>query len=135
MAQLKYSKQREAIKNYLQNCTTHPTADVVYTDLRKEFPNISLGTVYRNLSLLADLGEIRRISTDGDADFFDGNMHPHDHFICTRCHRVYDIELREADELIRLASMKFPGHIESYLLNFFGTCEQCTKETDTKSLH
>ncbi len=55
---LKYSRQREAIKNFLMTRHDHPTADVVYSNVRTEFPNISLGTVYRNLTLLADLGEI-----------------------------------------------------------------------------
>ena len=61
MAVLKYSRQREAIKNYLQSREDHPSADMVYDGIRGEFPNISLGTVYRNLSLLSDLGEKVRI--------------------------------------------------------------------------
>ena len=57
MAGLKYSKQRASIKDYLMHTTSHPTADTVYLHIKKEFPNISLGTVYRNLNLLADIGE------------------------------------------------------------------------------
>ena len=59
MANLKYSRQREAIKDYLSSVTTHPTADTVYMHIKEEFPNISLGTVYRNLSLLSDISEKR----------------------------------------------------------------------------
>lgn len=66
MSTLKYSRQRESIKVCLQGRKDHPTADMLYTDVRKEFPNISLGTVYRNLSLLSELGEIKRLTT-GDA--------------------------------------------------------------------
>ena len=62
MAALKYSRQRESIKEYLRHTTEHPTADTVYGNIRKLYPNISLGTVYRNLSLLVDLGEIRKLS-------------------------------------------------------------------------
>ena len=61
MATLKYSRQREAIKSYLASTTSHPTADTVYMHVRDEFPNISLGTVYRNLNLLTDLGEAMKI--------------------------------------------------------------------------
>ena len=61
MPALKYSRQREAIKSFLMTRKDHPTADVVYHSLRADFPNISLGTVYRNLTLLADLGEIARL--------------------------------------------------------------------------
>lgn len=63
MSTLKYSRQRESIKVCLQGRKDHPTADMLYTDVRKEFPNISLGTVYRNLSLLSELGEIKRLTT------------------------------------------------------------------------
>lgn len=63
MATLKYSRQRESIKEFLQTRTDHPTADVVYENMKLIYPNISLGTVYRNLSLLADLGEIKKLSS------------------------------------------------------------------------
>ena len=63
MATLKYSRQRECIRDFVQNCHEHPTADNVYAGIKEEFPNISLGTVYRNLSLLVELGEIAKIST------------------------------------------------------------------------
>ena len=56
MSNLKYSRQRESIKKQLMQRNDHPTADMIYTDIRKEYPNISLGTVYRNLALLSDLG-------------------------------------------------------------------------------
>ena len=68
---IKFSRQRESIKNNLMGRTDHPTAETVYSDIRQEYPNISLGTVYRNLSLLADLGEIQKISTENGPDRFD----------------------------------------------------------------
>ena len=61
MATLKYSRQRESIKEFLTGRTDHPTADFVYENMKQIYPNISLGTVYRNLSLLADLGEIQKL--------------------------------------------------------------------------
>ena len=61
MATLKYSRQRASIKEYLDHTTEHPTADTVYLHVREEFPRISLGTVYRNLNLLADMGEALRL--------------------------------------------------------------------------
>ena len=63
MATLKYSRQRASIKEYLDHTTEHPTADTVYLHVREEFPRISLGTVYRNLNLLADMGEAIKITT------------------------------------------------------------------------
>ena len=80
MPALKYSRQRESIKRFLMSRYDHPTADTIYLHVREEFPNISLGTVYRNLSLLTELGEIIKITTDGP-DRFDGNVKPHSHFL------------------------------------------------------
>ena len=73
---LKYSKQREAIKSFLAGRYDHPTAETVYLGIKEEFPNISLGTVYRNLSLLSDIGEIQKLSTGIGPDRFDGNAAP-----------------------------------------------------------
>ena len=68
---LKYSRQRESIKNFLVTRYDHPTAETVYMEIRKEFPNISLGTVYRNLSLLSEIGEIQKISSENGPDQLD----------------------------------------------------------------
>ena len=84
MAALKYSRQRESIKEFLRSRTDHPTADTVYENLRQIYPNISLGTVYRNLSLLSDIGEIRKLTNFGSADRYDGRVAPHSHFMCTK---------------------------------------------------
>ena len=91
MAGLKYSHQRESIKEFLMTRRDHPTADVVYDNMKTIYPNISLGTVYRNLSLLSDIGEIRKLSNFGGADHFDGNTEPHCHFMCTECGCVQDL--------------------------------------------
>ena len=85
MATLKYSRQRECIREYVQKCKEHPTADQVYAEIKREFPNISLGTVYRNLSLLSEIGEIQKLSNFGGADHFDGCVTPHCHFMCKEC--------------------------------------------------
>ena len=71
MKQLKYSRQRESIKACLMARHDHPTADAIYASIREEFPNISLGTVYRNLNLLVELGEIRKLRCGDGADHFD----------------------------------------------------------------
>ena len=102
---LKYSKQREAIKSFLVGRYDHPTAETVYLGIKQEFPNISLGTVYRNLSLLSDIGEIQKLSTGIGPDRFDGNAAPHYHFICTRCGRVLDIDL---DQMVWIISTSLP---------------------------
>jgi Fur family peroxide stress response transcriptional regulator len=74
MSVTKYSRQREAIKEYLAHTKEHPTADMVYMQIRKIYPNISLGTVYRNLNFLADKGEVQKIDCQDGSIRFDGNL-------------------------------------------------------------
>ena len=82
---LKRSKQRDAILSFLATRYDHPTAETVYLNIKEEFPNISLGTVYRNLNLLSEIGEIQKISSGVGPDRFDGNPAPHYHFLCKKC--------------------------------------------------
>ena len=125
MASLKYSRQRESIKEFLMTRTDHPTADTVYHQLRKIYPNISLGTIYRNLALLADIGEIQKICTGDGADRFDGRIAPHDHFVCEKCHCVEDIFLDDNEEITSAAQKKFDGKIHSHTTTFYGICKKC----------
>jgi Fur family peroxide stress response transcriptional regulator len=97
-------------------------------NIRQEFPNISLGTVYRNLSLLADIGEIVKISTGDGGDRFDSKTHSHYHFICTECKAVIDLELRNLDHINELAAVNFGGQIKGHTAHFYGLCEDCLKK-------
>lgn len=132
MKTLKYSRQRESIKELMQSRCDHPTADTVYENIRMIYPNISLGTVYRNLSLLADLGEITRITTDGGADRFDGNTAPHNHFICRGCHKVIDLDMETIDYIQDIAAKNFHGEIDGYTAYFHGLCEDCVREKEIR---
>jgi Fur family peroxide stress response transcriptional regulator len=127
LAALKYSRQREAIKNYLMSTETHPTADTVYLYVKKEFPNISLATVYRNLNLLTDIGEAIKITLPGDADRFDGIVTPHNHFFCTSCGKVMnlDFNMKELEEINITAAENFDGKIEYSNITFYGKCSNC----------
>lgn len=127
MAALKYSRQRESIKEFLMTRTDHPTADMVYENMKLIYPNISLGTVYRNLSLLSDLGEIKKLSSFGGADRFDGRTEPHCHFMCTDCGCVIDLETENMQDILKSAGEHFNGKITDCSARFFGVCEDCMK--------
>ncbi len=127
MKTLKYSKQRESILTFLATRTDHPTADVVYENIRQIYPNISLGTVYRNLSLLSERGDILKISCGDVSDHFDGSTYPHYHFICRECHSVIDLDMDNIDFINTLASTRFNGKIEGSSTYFYGLCENCQK--------
>jgi len=127
MATLKYSRQREAIKEYLMNTKEHPTADTVYMHIREQYPNISLGTVYRNLNLLASQGEIIKLNCDDGSVRFDGKSDPHYHFICNRCNKVLDLEMEPIDHINAIANTGFDGKIEGNVTFFYGLCPDCNK--------
>lgn len=125
MGALKYSRQRESIKELLRAREDHPTADMVYESMRQIYPNISLGTVYRNLSLLVSIGEISRISTSEGADRFDARKSPHNHFICRVCHKVCDVEMEDMDDMLDKVGKNFSGTIDGYTVHFTGVCREC----------
>ncbi len=122
---IKYSRQREAIYQFLCTRTDHPTAETIYASLRVEMPNISLGTVYRNLSLLSDTGQIQKLSGSGTSDRFDPKATPHYHFHCEHCGKVEDIPMTSMDSLNQLAQAHLGGTIRSHTLMFHGTCSEC----------
>ena len=125
MTIMKYSRQREAIKDFLIHTREHPTADTVYMYVKKEFPNISLGTVYRNLNLLADMGEIIKISSADGGDRFDGDTAPHYHFFCSSCGKVIDLNIDTIDHINEIANEAFDGSIEFHQTSFHGKCSDC----------
>lgn len=122
---LKYSRQREAIKEFLMTRKDHPTADVVYSHVREQFPNISLGTVYRNLTLLSDIGEILRLRVGDGMDHFDATTTNHYHFVCTQCNSVIDLNVEELTHIEQLAKENFTGKIAGHVTYFYGICPQC----------
>ena len=128
---LKYSRQREAIKEFMMTRKDHPTADVVYMNVRKEFSNISLGTVYRNLTLLSDMGELLRLRVGDGVDHFDATITPHYHFICKECGAVTDLELDTMHSIDEAAGESFNGQIDGHVTYFYGTCEHCLKEASS----
>ena len=132
MANLKYSRQRECIREFIANAKDHPTADTVYEQIRKEFPNISLGTVYRNLSLLVELGEISKISTGEGPDRFDYDVKPHSHFICTECHCIQDLRVTGLNCVKDKAAENFDGIITGHSTIFYGICKKCLEKKNNK---
>ena len=89
--QTRMTKQRKVILEELRKLHSHPTADELYDIVRQRLPRISLGTVYRNLDVLAETGEILKLESAGSQKRFDGNNMPHAHIRCIRCGRVGDV--------------------------------------------
>lgn len=124
---MKFSKQRELILNEILTNPVHPTADCLYDNLKKENPNLSLGTVYRNLAQLTEHGFIQKVSIPGHPDRFDGRIENHYHIICEVCGEVHDLESEILGNLKESISKETDIKITSYNISFKGICNDCIK--------
>ncbi|MDE7192482.1 MAG: transcriptional repressor [Oscillospiraceae bacterium] len=123
---MKFSRQREIILKYVKSFPVHPTADQVYTALKKENPGLSLGTVYRNLNQLSEIGMLKKIYIADGSDRFDGRTDTHFHMICEDCGRVFDIETPELEEIISRIRQREGHEITGVTLNLRGICAECS---------
>lgn len=125
---MNYSKQRELILNTLKENVVHPTAEYLYGKIKLKDSKISLATLYRNLNQLADNGIIKKIDGLEPSSHFDHNTHEHYHFICSKCHRVFDISADVAPDLIKKTENSTGFQIESHDIVFTGLCKECREE-------
>lgn len=122
---LKLTPQRLAVYNYLINTTSHPSADVIYTDIHIQYPTMSLATVYKALKTLVDVGLIQEINV-GEGNFrYDGNASPHPHLQCLGCGKVDDFKDLTLDNLNSLAEKHTDYQIVSNKVYFYGYCTNC----------
>lgn len=124
----KRSRQRERILELLRSTETHPSADWIYDRLKKEFPNLSMGTVYRNLSILMDQGLVKKIDFGSTFDRFDANTGPHYHFICERCGAISDLEMEIDATLDERVSRTTPYTVRRHRIEFYGLCDRCRRD-------
>jgi Fur family peroxide stress response transcriptional regulator len=128
-SQYKRSVQRERILQLLQGTGIHPTAGWVYDRLKKEFPNLSMGTVYRNLNILVEQGKVRRIDFGSTFDRYDANISQHYHFICERCGSITDLYIPIDQELNHRVNKATNFETRRHRIEFFGLCDRCREET------
>ncbi|MEA1946614.1 MAG: transcriptional repressor [Thermodesulfobacteriota bacterium] len=122
------TKQRQVILEELRKLNTHPSADEIYKVVRRRLPRISLGTVYRNLEVLAQMGEIQKLELSGSLKRYDWNTNKHYHIRCVRCNRVDDAPIAPLnqleDDLYEATVFEIIGHN----LEFTGFCPECSKK-------
>lgn len=122
----KTSKKRTAILDALASLKEHPTAEMLYNALKPSIPELSLGTVYRNLSVLADEGLVVSVAHVSGQERYDARMDPHAHFVCNNCGRVIDIEIPDNfSDMYRQVEECTGCEAESYSLCFRGVCDAC----------
>lgn len=128
MVRTRNTRQRQLIIAELQATKSHPSAEWIYKRVKGKLPNISLGTVYRNLAVLKDQKLIQELPRVGSQSRYDGNPKPHYHFVCVECGGVEDIETPFMEKLSAEVSKKLTEHnVQGYFAEFYGLCPQCNK--------
>ena len=127
MAQVqKRFRKRDAILECLRCSKAHPSAEMLFTQLKQQIPDLSMGTVYRNLTLFREQGLCSSIATVSGVERFDGNTDPHVHFICSNCDAVIDLdEMQVPESLSQRAATCCGGTVTDCQLSFTGLCKDC----------
>lgn len=125
---MKYSKQRELIEEAIKKFNVHPTADDVYAMLKPEHPNLSLGTVYRNLNLLAEFDMLHKLNMPNGSDRFDGFMNDHCHAVCSECNTIFDIDSKYIIGLKKDISKSTGFILDSKDIRISGICDACLQK-------
>lgn len=123
--QYRHSKQRARILELLRHTKRHPTAIMIFEDLRREIPSLSLGNVYRNLNILVAQGFVRELKMGSTYDRYDGTVSPHYHYICETCGEISDLELPHDAALNGKVQKLTKGRVNYHRLEFYGTCAKC----------
>ena len=131
-AQLRMTRQRQVILQEIRKVMTHPSADEVYEMVRRLIPRISLGTVYRNLEVLSELGEIKKIEICGKLKRFDGNITDHYHIRCLNCHRIDDVPEHIHFDFNSSLNSHTGYAITGHRLEFVGLCPECSEQQSSR---
>lgn len=120
-----FSSKRNSIYNTILNTTTHPSARWIYEQLKPDYPDLSLGTVYRNISLFKNEGMVNVVCNVNGEERIDGNTSPHSHFVCNRCGKVIDVmdDTSKADDGLSILGKGYS--IDSKLVIYYGKCSDC----------
>lgn len=124
---MRYSRQRELILETLKGCDNHPTAEQLYLEVKKEMPQISLGTIYRNLSLLVELGKIRKVdSLESTSVRYDARSDEHSHLVCNNCNLITDIDISNFSFIDEFVKEKFDFTVTERNIILKGICSKCS---------
>ncbi|TKB06729.1 Fur family transcriptional regulator [Desulforhopalus sp. IMCC35007] len=133
MPNMRLTTQRQIILEELGKVTSHPTANEVYDMVRKRLPRIGLGTVYRNLELMADTGVILKLEVGGTQKRFDATVTPHYHIRCSKCGKVDDVHIEVQQQINQRAQNASNYKILGHHIEFSGICYDCQNEEDRQA--
>ena len=127
----KITPQRMAIVDILSRSENHPSVESIHGRITKDFPTMSLATVYRNIVLIKSLGEVLELGFPDGSNRYDGNRpYPHPHVVCTRCQKIVDPDLESLDEMKKEVAQETHFKILNHRLDFFGICSACRTAED-----
>jgi len=122
---IRYTNQKKEILKFLKSVKTHPTAEEIYIGVKRKIPNVSLGTIYRNLDAFSKSGKVLKI--EGKTKRFDGDISFHNHFKCEKCKKIYDIFEKNNTKSFKNISKEARkiGKIKNCQIHFYGICNKC----------
>jgi len=126
------SRHRDRILQFLKDTNEHPSAECIYLKFKKEIPEISLGTVYRNLKILQEQGCIQKLTLGDGAERFDGQMTTHYHLVCEKCRVIDDFEMPHYNQINEDAEKMSRFKITHHRIEFYGICEKCQNKTENQ---
>ncbi|MGI5900023.1 MAG: Fur family transcriptional regulator [Christensenellales bacterium] len=130
----RYSRKRDAILETIASTKSHPSAEWVYNKLKPKFPDLSLGTVYRNIAQFKDEGRIICVGVVAGQERYDANVQPHLHFVCENCSEVIDVEVEYcSDDLAKRVEDKYGFKVSSHETIVYGKCADCVRNTSGDS--
>ena len=133
MRAIRYSRKREAILDAIRGTDSHPSAEWLYQQLKHTHPDLSLGTVYRNLIFFQEQGLVRSLGVVDGQERFDGCTAPHSHFVCRQCGAVRDLRRPRPDpELDRQVAEEYGLRVEHHDLTFYGLCQTCMQSKNNE---
>lgn len=125
---LRITPQRLAIFNILRDNKSHPCAEEIYLEVRKEYPTISLATVYQTLDTLEHIGGIQVLRFDKKRTRYDADLSPHHHLVCIECHKIMDL-YQDYSRILKLpSSFRNRFEVNDFKVIFYGFCEECKKK-------
>ena len=125
----KITPQRLAIVKILAGSEGHPSVENIHARIKKDFPTMSLATVYKNILLIKSLGEVLELGFPDGSNRYDGNKPtPHPHVICIKCKKIVDPDLDNLDEMRKEVETETRFKILNHRLDFFGICSKCMTE-------
>jgi Fur family peroxide stress response transcriptional regulator len=136
MTKIKHSRKRDAILERIRSTDIHPSAEWVYSGLKHDFPDLSLGTVYRNIAMLKASGMLKSVGTVHGEERFDGDTSEHVHFVCERCGKVVDIApspLFAENDAVEIEH-EYGVCVTRRQLIYFGKCGDCVEAAESEAL-